>query len=278
MSDLPVRIRLIEKICRNYSAFSAEGLMYGLSVFLGMRFHDQLTYLSEEGYEDRKYFRSETNKARKIIMQADLDIDLIRYGSPMILPFFSEPIYPEPEDSSMYQSLLDLEEPVSFGDIAAKVISELDPARIDEILQTWSTAQETGIFVYDLNGQREFAYGSAYEGMYASAAITVPILYTAASLLDAGVLTLNDQIVYENSIGGRGEPFPENRDGIAYPLSYYLTTMLSYSDNNCMNCLIDLLTLERINAICHAAGFEQVDLQRKIVADVTDGTENYVSA
>lgn len=127
MSDLPVRLRLIEKICRNYSAFSAEGLMYGISVFLGMRFHDQLTYLSEEGYEDRKYFRSETNKARKIIMQAGLDIDLIRYGSPMILPFFSEPIYPEPEDSSVYQSLLDLEETVSFGDIAAKVISELDP-------------------------------------------------------------------------------------------------------------------------------------------------------
>ena len=157
-------------------------------------------------------------------------------------------------------------------------IGELSGSRIEEILQMYSTAADTGIYVYDLAGNREFSYGSAGQGMYASAAITVPILYTAASLLDAGVLTLNDQIVYVNSIGGRGEPYPEQRDGVAYPLTYYLTTMLSYSDNNCMNCLIDLLTLERINSVCRAAGFTQVDLQRKIVADVTDGTENYVSA
>ena len=54
--------------------------------------------------------------------------------------------------------------------------------------------------------------------------------------------------------------------------------MMSYSDNNCMNCLIDYLGLDNINAACTSAGFGSVDIQRKIVAEVTDGKDNYVSA
>lgn len=154
----------------------------------------------------------------------------------------------------------------------------LDPSVIERITAERSGAQSAAVYIYDLVTNKEYAAGNARERMYASAAISVPILYTAASLLDSGAVTLNDSIMYVNSVGGRGEPGAEGRDGQSFPLSYYLTTMLTYSDNNCMNCLIDHLTLNMINQTCRGAGFETVDLQRKIVAEVTDGSENYVSA
>ncbi|MCR5160137.1 MAG: class A beta-lactamase-related serine hydrolase [Lachnospiraceae bacterium] len=163
-------------------------------------------------------------------------------------------------------------------DVPQPELTGPDPSRIEQIVRERSGADSAAVYIYDLVRNKEYAAGNALERMYASATISVPILYTAASLLDSGAVTLNDSIMYVNSVGGRGEPGAEGRDGQSYPLSYYLTTMLTYSDNNCMNCLIDHLTLNMINQTCRAAGFETVDLQRKIVAEVTDGSENYVSA
>lgn len=154
----------------------------------------------------------------------------------------------------------------------------LDVSKIRQIFSQDSTVNRGEVYVYDLKHFKEYATDGAGDAMYASALITVPILYTAAVKLDAGEITLNDQITYVNSIGGRGEAYPEERDGQNYPLTYYLTTMMSYSDNNCMNCLIDYLGLSEINRVCQSAGFSSVDLQRKIVAEVTDGKDNYVSA
>lgn len=155
---------------------------------------------------------------------------------------------------------------------------KLDPARLEEILRTDSTAAVSAVYIYDLAKNCHYEAGSYEEPMYASALISVPILYTAAVKLDRQEITLNDAITYVNSIGGRGEAYPEEKDGKSFPLSYYLTTMLAYSDNNCMNCLIDYLGLETINATCQSAGFSSVDLQRKIVSEVTDGKDNYISA
>lgn len=155
---------------------------------------------------------------------------------------------------------------------------QINADRIDKIFTQESTAKAWACYVYDLKTHKEWGTGDYEKQMYASAVITVPILYTAAVKLDAGEITLNDPITYVNSIGGRGLSNPEERDGSSFPLSYYLTTMLTYSDNNCMNCLIDYLGLDQINAVCRSAGFTSVDLQRKIVAEVTDGKDNYISA
>ncbi len=153
----------------------------------------------------------------------------------------------------------------------------IDEAKLTSIMNE-STADSYGVFVTDLRSMDTWTAGNAEDAMYASALISVPILYTAAYELDAGTITLNDPIRYVNSIGGRGEANPEEKVGKDYALSYYLTTMLTYSDNNCMNCLIDYLGIDTINRVCQSAGFTSVDMQRKIVEDVTDGTENYISA
>ncbi len=152
------------------------------------------------------------------------------------------------------------------------------PEGIAQIMETYSDADRYGVYVYDLKTGASCIAGEGEEPMYASAVISVPILYTAAVLLDEGKISQEDPIVYVNSVGGRGEAFPEEKDGKTYPLSYYLKAMLAYSDNNCMNCLVDFLGLDVINETCRSAGYQSVDLQRKIVAEVTDNTENYISA
>ena len=157
-------------------------------------------------------------------------------------------------------------------------LSTLDAAWLEEMLFEETTADDFSLYVVDLGSDERLATSHSDLPMYASATITVPILYTAASLLDEGSITLDDQILYVNSIGGRGEPDPEKRDGKPFALSYYLGTMLRYSDNNCVNCLIDYLTLPVINQTCQNAGYDSVDLERAIVANISDGRENYVSA
>ena len=157
-------------------------------------------------------------------------------------------------------------------------VSRIDFSQIARIMDEYSEAGSYGVCVYDLKQKKAYVTGDGNKPMYATAAVTVPILYTAAHLLDEGTASMDDPVLYVNSIGGRGEAFPEQRDGKEYPLSYYLSTMLTYSDNNCINVLIDHFGRDEINRICHEGGFSSVDVQRKIVEVVTDGSENYVSA
>jgi len=155
--------------------------------------------------------------------------------------------------------------------------SVIDVSQIQSILQNQCTATASEIYIYDLNHNTEAAVGDCTQQMFASALITVPILYTAASRVDAGAMTMDDQIPYTSSIGGRGEA-AESRDGNSYPLSFYLQTMVNYSDNNCINILIGQLSLDLINSTCRNAGYTSVNLQRGLVNGDTGGLDNYVSA
>ena len=154
----------------------------------------------------------------------------------------------------------------------------IDPARLESEIASGSTASQYEIYVYDLKHDSEAVLGDCSQPMYASALITVPILYTAASLIDEGRLSMDTQVTYVTSIGGRGEYTMEARNGLDFPLSFFLQTMTHYSDNNCINTLIDYLTLDTINSVCREAGYVSVNLERKLVNGDTQGLDNYVSA
>ncbi len=156
--------------------------------------------------------------------------------------------------------------------------SVIDPAQIQSIITNESTALSSEVYVYDLLHDSEAALNDVNEPMYASALITVPILYTAASRIDAGSMSMDEPIVYKTSIGGRGEMTTELRDGLEFPLSFYLQTMTNYSDNNCINILIDYIGLDTINATCREAGYSTVNMERGLVATDPGGLDNYVSA
>lgn len=154
----------------------------------------------------------------------------------------------------------------------------IDTAHVEALLSAGSTATQYGIYVYDLLHDSEVEIGDASSPMYASALITVPILYTAAAEADEGIVSMDEEIPYVSSIGGRGEFTTQARDGGSYPLSWYLETMVRYSDNNCINILIDYLTLDAINSTCYNRGFTSVNLERKMVSGSTGGKDNYISA
>ena len=154
----------------------------------------------------------------------------------------------------------------------------IDPAQIQSILDNESTASSAEVYIYDLKHDSEAALNDCTQPMYASALITVPILYTAASRIDAGVMSLDDPIPYVTSIGGRGEITTEQRDGLEFPLSFYLQTMTNYSDNNCINVLIDYIGLDTINSVCQEAGYTSVNMERGLVSGDPGGLDNYVSA
>ena len=160
--------------------------------------------------------------------------------------------------------------------VAADVI---DVSQIQTLLASGSTATSAEVYIYDLKHDSEVAVNDCTVQLRLSAMITVPILYTAASRIDAGELSMDTEITYVTTIGGRGEITTESRDGQSYPLSFYLQTMVNYSDNNCINILIDFLGLDSINAVCQEAGYTSIWMERGLVASGdTGGLDNYGSA
>ena len=160
--------------------------------------------------------------------------------------------------------------------VAAEAI---DVSQIQTLLASGSTATSAEVYIYDLKHDSEVAVNDCTAQLRLSAMITVPILYTAASRIDAGDLSMDTEITYVTTIGGRGEIPTEPRDGKSYPLSFYLQTMVNYSDNNCINILIDFLGLDSINSVCQEAGYTSVWLERGLVASGdTGGLDNYGSA
>ena len=127
--------------------------------------------------------------------------------------------------------------------VAADVI---DVSQIQTLLASGSTATSAEVYIYDLKHDSEVAVNDCTVQLRLSAMITVPILYTAASRIDAGELSMDTEITYVTTIGGRGEITTEVREGQVYPLSFYLQTMVNYSDNNCINVLIDYIGLDQI--------------------------------
>ena len=155
----------------------------------------------------------------------------------------------------------------------------IDVSQIQTLLASGSTATSAEVYIYDLKHDSEVAVNDCTAQLRLSAMITVPILYTAASRIDAGELSMDTEITYVTTIGGRGEITTESREGQSYPLSFYLQTMVNYSDNNCINILIDYLGLDSINAVCQEAGYTSIWMERGLIASGnTGGLDNYGSA
>ena len=192
-------------------------------------------------------------------------------------PAQSETAVPQSE-TAQPESETETEKPPETERVTPAAADVIDPAQIQSILDSESTASSAEVYVYDLKHDSEAALNDCTQPMYASALITVPILYTAASRIDEGAMTMDDPIPYVTSIGGRGEMTTEQRDGLDFPLSFYLQTMTNYSDNNCVNILINHIGLDTINAVCQVAGYASVNMERGLVADDPGGLDNYISA
>ncbi len=122
------KLAFIQQQCRSYSNVSAEGLMYGIANIMTMKREMLEVLLDEYGYEDKEQFVSEQLRASMAIRKAGLDLELIKTGSSLILPYFKGS-----ENSIFFKGLLMLEEPVYFYTIVTYVVARLD----DDFLGTF---------------------------------------------------------------------------------------------------------------------------------------------
>ncbi len=154
-------------------------------------------------------------------------------------------------------------------------LSQLDEAYISDMVSsyvpdaTWSWAVmdiETG----DLAGD------AMEESLSASALVNIPILYTVASRVDAGLMSLSDSVYISQSTSGRTQL--ASQVGGYLTVRELLTYMLQYSDNIASNSLMEHLGFPVINSTCAQAGYSSVNLNNYLLAteDYT-ANDNYVS-
>ena len=134
-----------------------------------------------------------------------------------------------------------------------------------------------GVYVMDLTNYTNYAIGEADTLIPASALIGIPIMYTIAEGIDRGVYSMDTLIRFSYTFqNGRGG-YTAQQNGQMLTIRELLVAGLTSSDNNAWNSLMDYLTREQINTICHQYGYDSVDLQRAIM-NGTSSQENYISA
>ena len=134
-----------------------------------------------------------------------------------------------------------------------------------------------GVYVMDLTNYTNYAIGEADTPLPASALIGIPIMYTIAEGIDRGVYSMDTLIRFSYTFqNGRGG-YTAQQNGQMLTIRELLVAGLTSSDNNAWNSLMDYLTREQINTICHQYGYDSVDLQRAIM-NGTSSQENYISA
>lgn len=109
--------------------------------------------------------------------------------------------------------------------------------------------------------------------------IKVPIMLTALELVQEGKLKINTMIeMPEATILEDTEVFEHGSD--KYTLEELLIWMIINSDNSATNCLIDLLTIERINEFCRGNSLCGTKVERRMLdfEAVKRGFNNYTSA
>lgn len=130
-------------------------------------------------------------------------------------------------------------------------------------------------YVIDLDHMEEYDISSGEASAKASALMLVPIMYTVAYGYDSGQLTDSNLVEFHYSTAGRTQSSARS-NGELYTLKEILAEALRYSDNNAINSLIDYLSMDSINSVCHEYGYNSVQIARKIGQD--NGKENYISA
>jgi beta-lactamase class A len=123
-------------------------------------------------------------------------------------------------------------------------------------------------------------YINSEEVFRSASLIKIPILLAGLHRNKIGELDLEQliPIAKDNKAGGSGILHALS-DSLSMTVKDLMTLMICVSDNTATNMLIDLLSMDRINAFIKEIGFEQTKLNRKMmdVAAMEEGKDNYTS-
>lgn len=138
----------------------------------------------------------------------------------------------------------------------------------------------SAIYLEDLTSEGLFTVNP--ERVFPSAStIKIPLLATVLEAAEAGVFNLDDEVTVDpaNRVGGCGV-LSELHPGLRPTIRDLATLMIIQSDNTATNQLIDLVGMERVNALSQELGLKHTVLQRKMMdfEAARAGRNNFTSA
>jgi beta-lactamase class A len=155
-------------------------------------------------------------------------------------------------------------------------IDKVDMTSIERIITEANTGGTAGIAAVDATSATVIKNGAGDAALKASALISIPIMITIEDDVRNGIISLDDTMVFRHTVGGRGGLKAEE-DGNSVSIRTLIEYMLSYSDNNAINTLMENLGIKHINETCHQLGYTSVSLERPITLQ-DDPRDNYLSA
>ncbi len=152
----------------------------------------------------------------------------------------------------------------------------VDENELDRLLNNYAPYSDASVFITDVTREMQYSAGSAYSKSISSALINIPIMLTILYDVDNGFLKMSDKAYFDYQSNGRGYLTSAN-DGDYIQISTLMYAMLSYSDNNAANTLMNYLGFSHIEDVCAYYGFNSVVVNANI-GFTTSSNENYVSA
>lgn len=161
-------------------------------------------------------------------------------------------------------------------DVPLSELSKLDGSYLSDMVSGYAPSATWSWAVMDIAAGDITGSSSMEESLSASALVNIPILYTVAARVDAGLMSLSDPVYISRPTAGRTQL--SDNVGSSMSVQELLTYMLQYSDNIASNSLMEHLGFGLINSTCAEAGYGSVNLNNYLLSteDYT-ANENYVS-
>lgn len=186
---------------------------------------------------------------------------------------------PEPDDSVISPSKpVSTPRPVATSTPVPEPVYEtlVDEYELGRLLDSYAPYSEASVFISDVTRGMQYSAGNAYSKSISSALINIPIMLTVMYDVDNGFMRMSDEVYFDYQLNGRGYLSSAN-DGDFIQISTLMYAMLSYSDNNAANSLMEYLGYGHIEDVCSYYGFDSVVVNAKI-GFTSSSNENYVSA
>ena len=161
---------------------------------------------------------------------------------------------------------------------AAPDVDKIDVAYIESMLAGGSAGSQYGMYVIDVAEGKEYEFSNSNDVLGSSALVSIPLLYTFGKQVDDGFISEDSHITFEHTYkNGRGI-YKEDSDGKQMPISQIVSAMLAYSDNNCINTLMNYFGTDEIADTMRANGMTGTSVLRNLANNPPDNVENKISA
>ena len=170
---------------------------------------------------------------------------------------------PETEDGGVPEN-----EQIHVGAVQPDTVANYMSSRVSKTTYSYT--------VVDLKTGRYSGSDNQEDPMSSSVLIGIPVMYAVNRMAENGELSLSDSVSIQNLGGGGRGTMTSTRMTVEELLRY----MLQASSGAAINNLANYIGMDRVNRICHDAGYDSVSFVNYIASPyITDysSSDNYVS-